>query len=129
MPSLSTIYRQVEREGARWGLVPIMRGDRVGVAQLVPEVEGAKGSLVVPTMGRQIVTSLGEDAPMDAFSAILRSRVTRHARAFAAICAEQRAARQALLQREIDEEKADIAAHYKRRLLSPRIWSMPGLAR
>jgi hypothetical protein len=129
VPSLSTIFRQIEREGARWGLVPVMRGDRVAVAQLVPELQGAAGSLVVPVMGHQVITSLGEDAPMDAFSAILRSRVTRHARAFAAVCAEQRKARQALLQRGLDEERADIKAHYKRRLLAPRIWSMPGLAR
>lgn len=129
MPSLSTIYKQIEREGARWGLVPVMRGDRVGVAQLVHEIEGAAGSLVVPRMGMQVITSLGEDAPMDAFSAILRSRVTRHARDFAKVCAEQREARRALLQRDIDEEKADIAAHYKRRQLAPRIWSMPGFAR
>lgn len=129
MPSLSTIFRQIEREGARWGLVPVMRGDRVGIAQRVPEIEGAAGSLVVPRMGLHVITSLGEDAPMDAFSAILRSRVKRHERDFAKVCAEQRNARRALLQRDIDEEKADIKAHYKRRLSAPRIWSLPGLAR
>lgn len=129
MPSLSTIFRQIEREGARWGLVPVMRGDRVGIAQQVPEIEGAAGSLVVPRMGLQVITSLGEDAPMDAFSAILRSRVKRHERDFAKVCAEQRRARHAILQRDIDEEKADIASHYKRRLSAPRIWSLPGLAR
>lgn len=129
MPSLSTIFRQIEREGARWGLVPVMRGDRVGVAELIPTIEGAAGSLVVPRMEPRVITSLGEDAPMDAFSAILRSRVRRHEKAFAAVCDEQRRARHAIMQRDIDEEKADIKAHYKRRLLAPRIWSMPGLAR
>lgn len=129
MPSLSTIYKQIEREGARWGLFPVWRGDRVGVAQKVPVLDAMPGGVVVPRDDLQVITSLGEDSPMDAWSAILRLRVRRHERAFEKLVSEQRAAKRAAAQAVIDENKAEIKAYYTRRMLGPRIFSLPGLAR
>lgn len=78
MPSLATIFRQVEREGARWGLVPVMRGNRVGIAQKVSTIARHKeGATVTPGEQLEVFCSLGEDSPMDAFAAILRHRLGR----------------------------------------------------
>lgn len=117
MPSLATIFRQVEREGARWGLVPVMRNGKVGVAQRVPSIPRHKPTSTV-TLGEtlEVICSLDENSPMDAFAAILRHRLGRQHADFMKMVRRRQERLKAAERRENEQRYEDL-----RRQLDQRI--------
>ncbi len=80
MASLRTIFRQIEREGARFGLFPVMRDGKVSVCERVREIDIKRGSdrLTHVVEAPRVVCSLDETSPMDAWASILKRRLSRH---------------------------------------------------
>jgi hypothetical protein len=130
MASLAAIFRQVEREGARWGLVPIMRDGKVAVAEMVSEIATRPaGSVVAPSRAPRVICSLDENSPMDAFSMILRNRIQRHNHDFAKLVLASRAKQARRDMAELEDRKRDLRAQWERRIIRGRITSMPAIAR
>lgn len=121
MASLAAIFKQVEREGRRWGLVPVLRDGKVAVAEMLSEIPPVgPGRCVVPEKGPRVICSLDENSPMDAFALILSQRVKRHQHDFMRmvkarqdrIYAEQRA--------EADLRRKDLRAQLMARVVRGR---------
>ncbi len=79
MASLGTIFKQVEREGRRWGLFPVMKDGKVKVCENVYELPTRKDAPKIPQLSARTVCSLDENSPLDAFNAVLVHRMKRHA--------------------------------------------------
>lgn len=78
MASLAAIKRQVDREGARWGLVGVIRDGCVKVCELVSEVSARPaGGTTIPHKVPRVVCSLDENSPLDAFAGVLLHRLKR----------------------------------------------------
>ena len=116
MASLSTIFRQVEREGARWGLFPVLRDGCVKVCERVAELDEQPGHPAILTHTMRPVLSLNEHSPMDAFSGLLRHRLQRHQYDLAAMAKKRQERDRAALEADIALRKGDIARQHKRRL-------------
>lgn len=128
MASLMTIYRQVEREGGRWGLYPVMRDGKISVCEMVHEIPPRSSDVsVMPHKSPRVVASLDENSGMDAFSAILRHRISRHVHDFSALVFASRARARAEEQKRIDDQRAQFRAWLHRS--RGRIISVGGMRR
>lgn len=117
MPSLATIFRQVEREGARWGLVPIMRGNKVAVAQKVAAIPRHKPTATVtPGETYEVICSLDESSPMDAFAAILRHRLGRQHADFMKMVKKRLDRLKAIERREVEQRYEDMRRELDKRI-------------
>lgn len=120
--SLMSIYNQVNREGARWGLVALWRDNKVAVAEKVTELPKRDSDHVVtPVVGYRVICSLDESSPMDAFAMILRHRIKRHEHDFAALVRAQEDKKRAQRQAEIDLRARDFRAAWEARLIKQRL--------
>lgn len=109
MASLAAIFRQVEREGARWGLVPVMRDGCVKVCEMVAEIpQQAPGKITIPVKVPRVVCSLDENSPLDAFAAVLLHRLKREHHDFMKLvrARQERLRRQG--QAELDLRRRDL---------------------
>lgn len=129
MASLMTIFRQVEREGRRWGLVPMMRDGKVSVCELVDEmVPCQEGGIVKTQKGMAVVASLDENSPADAFCSILLHRVQRHHRDFMKMVAIREEREREAANREMEERRRDMRAHWRAKFIRSRTLFVPGSA-
>lgn len=70
--SVETLREQVDREGAPWGLCAVVEGDRVFVAEIVPQAEGSFGLVDVSDGPHRILCHVDDEHP---FSAVLANRL------------------------------------------------------
>ena len=113
MASLMAIFRQVAREGARWGLVPVLRRDlgKVQVCEMVSE-QTTNGGITCPVKRPRPIMSLDESSPMDAWSMVLMHRLRREHHDFMKLVRN----RQDRLKREQQAEIAQRGADLRRKL-------------
>lgn len=125
MASLATIFRQVEREGRRWGLVPVMRADSVAVCEMVDEIPTrAKGSTVIPTKTPRVVCSLSPSSGMDAFASVLMHRLRREHHDFMKLVRKRQDRLRAAEQAKADDRRKDLRASLEKLLIRRRIMSV-----
>lgn len=126
MASLATIFRQVEREGRKWGLVPLLRDGCVKVCEMVAEMrQHSIDCPVVIVKTPRVICSLNESSPVDAFAAILRSRRTRHnADILTSWNQRLRREREAAM-RDAEQRQADFRAKWERLIIRQQIRSLP----
>ncbi len=130
MASLAAIFRQVKREGARWGLYPIMRAaeGKVAVAEMVNELpQRPHGCMVIPEKAPRVVASLDEDSGMDAFSAILRHRLTRFQHDFVAMIMKRQRREKEEAEAELRSRREQFRAFLRRS--NNRVISVGGIRR
>lgn len=122
MASLQAIYRQVEREGKRWGLVPIMRDGKVAVAEMVWELPRRDSNHVVaPVKAPRVICSFDESSPMDAFAILLRNRASRHRHDFMKLVRARQERLAAEQMAEIQQRRKDLRAEFEKRAIRGRI--------
>lgn len=125
MASLATIFRQVAREGARWGLVPVMRNGKVAVCEMVYELPQRRNDCpVIPRKTPRVVCSLDETSGLDAFAAILAHRLRREHHDFMKLVRKRRERLAAEAQREADLRRKDLRAKLETLLIRRRIMSV-----
>lgn len=126
MASLATIFRQVARQGARWGLFPILRDGRVAVAEMVSErPRHRSGQMVKPHRAPRVICSLDEDSALDAFSMILKFRAQRHHHDFMKIVVASQAKKKAAEARELDQRRKDLRKAIESRVTRGRLMFTP----
>lgn len=109
MASLMTIFRQIEREGARWGLFPVLERDRVRVCEKVKELvtHGPRG-LTSTRDAFRTVCSLNEQSGFDSFNSILAQRLKREHHDFMKMVITRERRIKAQKQAEIDLRLKDL---------------------
>jgi hypothetical protein len=122
--SLATIFRQVEREGARWGLVPVMRDGKVAVCELVSELHSRPGTPVIPHKAPRVVCSLDEKSGLDAFAAVLAHRLRREHHDFMRLVRKRQDRLAAEARREMETRRRDLRAKLETLLIRRRIMSV-----
>lgn len=130
MASLATIFRQVEREGPRWGLFPVMRDGKVSVCELVYELpERPRGCFVIPRKTPRVVCSLDESSGLDGFSAVLMHRLHRQHHDFMKLVNRRRDRLRAIEMRELQLRRRDLRAKIEAAAIRRRIMSLPAIGR
>ena len=114
MASLATIFKQVAREGARWGLFPLMRDGKVKVCERVAELPLRENAPKIVEYAPRVVASLDENSGLDALSAILLHRISRFRHDFAAQMIRAQSQRQAAEQQVVDDRRKQFRAFLKR---------------
>lgn len=126
MASLATIYKQVEREGARWGLFPVIKDGRVKICEMVFELPPhSRGSTTVPHRSPRVVCSLDEQSPLDAFAMVLRHRLQRQHHDFMRMVRARAARLRAMQMREMEDRRRDLRARIERKVIRGQIMSLP----
>lgn len=127
MASLRTIFRQIEREGARFGLFPLMREGKVSVCERVLEhaPHGRADRLVQPARRDRVVCSFDETSPMDAWASVLARRFSRHQHDFMRMVKKRARRLHAEQQRTVEDMKRDIRARLFSRVVRQRVMSLP----
>lgn len=113
MNSLADIYRQVQREGLKWGLFPVMAEDRVKVCEKVKVFTRRKGHPTCVEWKTAVVMSLRPSSPPDAFSRILAQRMTRDRKHYLDSVKNFESSRKAKITSETDDRIADFYSTYK----------------
>ncbi len=109
MASLAAIFRQVAREGARWGLVPVLHADCVKVCEMVWELPPRpKGTAVIPRQVPRVVCSLDETSGLDGFSSVLLHRLKREHHDFMKMVRTRQNRLRAEAQAELSLRQADL---------------------
>ncbi len=109
MASLATIKRQVDREGARWGLVGVIRDGSVKVCEMVAELpRRPRGATIVVDKVPRVVCSLDESSPLDAFASVLRHRLRREHHDFMKLVRNRQMRMRRDAQRDIDLRRIDL---------------------
>lgn len=122
------MYDQIEEQGAEWGLVPVWRGNRVGVAEVVAEIDPRPaGRPQVQNEGRAVLASFGEDAPMDAFAILLARRKHRSQHNFAALVKKRDDRLKREREQVMADMKRDIVAKYRAKYERSRTLFGPGI--
>lgn len=129
--SLASIFRQVEREGRRWGLFPILRDGKVAVAEMVYELpKHQDGATVRPQKTPRVICSFDEDSAMDAFSMVLRFRAQRHHHDFMKIVMASQRKKHEAEQRIVDQRRKDLRKAIESRVIRQRLMFTPaGMSR
>lgn len=125
MASLMTISNQVAREGARWGLYPIIRDGKVKVCARVAQLPTRANAPKIVEYTHEVVASLDENSGLDAWSAVLLKRLTRFSGNIFNRAMAQKKAKEAAEQEEINARRRSFRAWLKRS--SNRIISVNGL--
>jgi uncharacterized small protein (DUF1192 family) len=122
MASVSAIVRQIEREGLRWGLFPLVRDGKVFVAERIPVAYCEPGhGLGYVDHKLRAICSIDEE---NTFANVLRNRIER----CEADLAERAAERDAALAREQAAGEEARSHTYRgdiKRLRRGRIMSLP----
>lgn len=113
MASLTTIARVVAREGAKWGLYPVIKDGKVKVCEKVAELPLRDGPKIVEYSFRT-VASLDESSGFEAFSAILMHRMSRFRHNIAAEFLKNDAAKKAEAQKLINDRREQFKAFLRR---------------
>ncbi len=109
MASLAAIYKQVAREGARWGLVPVLRDGCVKVCELVAEVSPRpQGCTTIPHKEPRVICSLNEESGLDGWSSVLLHRLKREHHDFMKLVRNRQARLKATQQAELDLRRKDL---------------------
>ena len=127
MASLRTIFRQIEREGARFGLFPLMRDGKVSVCEMVHELPpgGRVDRLVQPHKAPRVVCSLDETSPMDSWASIVARCLSRHQHDYMKMVRKHWRRQSEEGQRKLDDMKRDIKARLFSKLVRGRVMSLP----
>lgn len=125
MASLATIFRQVEREGRRWGLVPVIRDGQVKVCEMVAEIVARPpGCMVIPERIPRVVCSLDENSAMDAWSMVLQHRLKREHHDFMRMVRRRADRLAATARAEMDLRRKDLRSQIQSRVIQQRIMSI-----
>lgn len=126
MASLATIFRQVAREGRKWGLTPIIRDGKVKVCEMVATItQRSADSPVVVVKVPRVVCSLDGDSPLDAFAAVLRSRARRHQHDVMAMWNQRLARERADGERALADRRRDFREKFERLIIRRQVMSLP----
>jgi hypothetical protein len=121
--------RQVQREGPRWGLRPILRHGRAQVAEMVAEVDAPRGrGLGIVHRAPRVIASLDADSPLDAFAMLLENRIQRGDIDFMQRIDRRQARLKAQARADVEARWREVAETAKARLRG-RVMSIPGLWR
>jgi len=128
--SLARIARQVQREGARWRLSPLIRDGKVWIVEYVPEIPpglSRPGRLVVPILSPRVVLKLDNDAAMDAWSMVLRRRMSRQFSDFMRLVKNRSDRLRKEEQRILDQLKRDVRVRTEAKFIRSRTLFGPGI--
>lgn len=109
MASLAAIKKQVDREGARWGLSAVIRDGCVKVCEMVAEMQPCtNGGIHHPIKVPRYVCSLDESSPLDAWSSVLMHRMKREHFDFMKLVRARRDRLRKEAQTELDLRRSDL---------------------
>lgn len=127
MASLAAIKRQVDRDGARWGLVAVIRDGAVKVCEVVSEITrpARDGTMQIPTKSQRVVCSLDESSSLDAFAMVLAHRLRREHMDFMKMVNRRRDRLRAEALKDIEARRRDLRRKltniYNHRIISTGI--------
>lgn len=127
MLSVESIRRQVEREGKRWGLVPVVRDGKVFVAEMSAVVDAPHRGVGSVDYEPRLICSVDEDHP---FAAVLMARVQRSEWDLMDRYNRRRQAEKEASQKELEAILHTARSTAVRRYRKKRqVFAMPGLGR